>query len=566
MKIKKCLSVILSAVIMSSGAATLSFAENNLVSASGNYSALPNSVDLSTSPCFPEIGSQGELGSCISFAQTYYQFSYEVNKLNNVTSEADRVVYSPRWTNSLVNDGSGESSNDITLVYETLRNFGALTNDDFPYNGNASSWPSGLESEKLEALKTRLKSVETLSIPVSQNISSPSNLIANNFTLSAVKEKLYEGKVLTVSSSGFFNSAMFNGECIAYRCYYDASSNGHRLTIVGYDNNKYYDVNGNGTIESCEKGAFKVANSWGTSYNQCGLTSYSGDGKTEGYFWILYDALNLNSTNNYNNWEDAYTTTRHPAFCKGVNPSGNNNFDYITVEHKTLNYVGEIDIFTTKKYALDLYCSRSTADSTTFNRVNQKSLIPYIGTNPEMNSPFRGVILFDFGELANPISEYANGYNWFVKLSGFSIDGTNSAKFRILDGNGNVISDYEADGSSQASRAIKYKTINLAKGDVNYDGSVNIYDSTAILNYLSGNVNFSNVQLYLADYNNDGFINSSDVTDINSSLLSNASEEELLQIRNMNIQVQNMLNTSSATKTELNKSIELGTQINELMN
>lgn len=58
--------------------------------------SLPKSVDLSTSPCFPPIGNQGFLNACTSYAITYYQFSYEVNKLNNVTSTNNRCVYSPK--------------------------------------------------------------------------------------------------------------------------------------------------------------------------------------------------------------------------------------------------------------------------------------------------------------------------------------------------------------------------------------------------------------------------------------------------------------------------------------
>lgn len=45
---------------------------------------LPSSVDLSNSVYFPNIRSQGGLGSCAPCSIVYYQFSYEVNRLNSM--------------------------------------------------------------------------------------------------------------------------------------------------------------------------------------------------------------------------------------------------------------------------------------------------------------------------------------------------------------------------------------------------------------------------------------------------------------------------------------------------
>ena len=35
------------------------------------------------------------------------------------------------------------------------------------------------------------------------------------------------------------------------------------MTIVGYDDDIWYDINEDGKVQEGEKGAFKVANSWG---------------------------------------------------------------------------------------------------------------------------------------------------------------------------------------------------------------------------------------------------------------------------------------------------------------
>jgi len=54
---------------------------------------------------------------------------------------------------------------------------------------------------------------------------------------------------------------------------------GHFLTIVGYDDTLWIDVNGNGQVDPGERGAFLVANSWGPFWGNAGFT------------WISYDAF-----------------------------------------------------------------------------------------------------------------------------------------------------------------------------------------------------------------------------------------------------------------------------------
>jgi hypothetical protein len=69
----------------------------------------------------------------------------------------------------------------------------------------------------------------------------------------------------------------FVGEQVCY--WLKGASGAHSMTVVGYNDNLWIDVNGNDIIDSGEKGAFRVANSWGKFY---------GD---EGFYWLAYDAL-----------------------------------------------------------------------------------------------------------------------------------------------------------------------------------------------------------------------------------------------------------------------------------
>ena len=85
---------------------------------------LPDSVDLSQSPYFPKIGNQMDMGSCVAWATTYYQFTYEANKLNGIVTDDDNT-YSPAWTFNLWNGGADNGSVN-SVAYDLLKTHGAV--------------------------------------------------------------------------------------------------------------------------------------------------------------------------------------------------------------------------------------------------------------------------------------------------------------------------------------------------------------------------------------------------------------------------------------------------------
>ena len=106
------------------------------------------------------------------------------------------------------------------------------------------------------------------------------------------------------------------------------ANSGHALTVVGYNDNVCIDVNGDGTISPSERGAFKIANSWGSDY------------ANNGYVWVLYDALNSVSQIS-GNWQNAYQSTRMQAFGLG----GSANYFYmITVKNDTPYVFGKLNV------------------------------------------------------------------------------------------------------------------------------------------------------------------------------------------------------------------------------
>ena len=67
----------------------------------------------------------------------------------------------------------------------------------------------------------------------------------------------------------------------------------HAMTVVGYNDEIWMDINGNHIVDSGEKGAFRIANSWGSGWHE------------GGFAWMAYDALKNPSA-----VEGALSTTR----------------------------------------------------------------------------------------------------------------------------------------------------------------------------------------------------------------------------------------------------------------
>lgn len=475
-------------------------------------SALRSSVDLSTSPCFPPIASQGVIGSCTAWASTYYQYSYEVNMLNNVTSIADRVIYSPKWTYNNINYGEDKGSS-YTDAYRLLKNQGALTQEQFPYPTSATSSNYNVQelptyanavSDMRDALNTRLISFST------RSISGTGTVITSNTDndLTAIKFILNSKKVLTFQTWNEFNYKYGTGNWsstkLAYRCY-DSDKSSHAMTLVGYDDNVTCDINGNGVIEEGEKGAFKVINSWG-------LTNSGAN--NNGVIWIMYDALNGISANNLN--ESSFSYTRKPAMGTG----SNNVFNLINVAHKDVIFAAEVSFSTDYRNQVKIELGRGTqtaSDTFTTQTVYNQST-----ENESISVPYDGTMVFDFGDLFNSISDIHENYYWRISLCDIITD-KNRATYKgmkITDDKGNIINNFSevsktVDGKSFAPMA----KVDLEKGDSTFDRALDYADVDVLGNYFVGNQkDISYLQRYLCDMNSDGAITTDDIRILSSML------------------------------------------------
>lgn len=504
-------------------------------SAPSTYSdvTIPSSCDNSTSPYFPEIGYQGSVGACTAFATTYYQFTYEANRYLNVETTPQNTCH-PQWTYSLGNNGTGPSGGiGFGTAYSILENLGSLKYSDYSRTYNMTNTADkNAFSFEISTNTSAIRNALSLRAQLGKVSISKAGGTTINFDGSdpffVVKFLLESGCVLAMSCQYSMDTMLADetgthaGDIVGIRSKYLHSAY-HSMAVVGYDDNICVDVNEDGIIQDAERGAFKIANSWGG--NHC----------NNGFIWVLYDAFNDVSAHPDTDWESKYGTPRY-CFYRGTD---NNNITFycIQVSEYDNNFICQVDIDTTDFYKLKyMQTSRQTAnsddpDASTGYSGFSMSSTPQTGNDHSYN----GTLFFDFATLSSPISQIHTGYDWYIKFGVFDSklkpigneyytrvgetpeDWT--ANIKITDNLGNTISDLGAiDSYSHINKDCYYATkkasINLAIGDINYDGLVNDDDITCIKKYVVNIMEYSSVQLFLADANSDGEINARDILTI----------------------------------------------------
>lgn len=256
---------------------------NNTSSVIPLLKKVDNTTDELTAKYFPKAGNQGSQGSCGAFSSTYYQMTY-MNALakNYNVRDNDNYILSPRFTYNI-----GRSTDSISngiwpfTAYEIAMKHGCPFNCDFEYTPYPSSptdylawptegeiWRSALYNKAKECGRGYVGNAGELT-PVENETDESLNLIktylANGYVLNIVTDKSH-WKTVNVPDKGKV--------CIEVR---GKTTSTHAMTVVGYDDELYYDINNNGVEDPGEFGAFKIINSWGESEYET---------------WFMYDALN----------------------------------------------------------------------------------------------------------------------------------------------------------------------------------------------------------------------------------------------------------------------------------
>jgi len=324
-------------VVLEAGAVVQAYAGNAEIAAD-----LPVAVDNSKLKYFPPIRTQSPLGSCAAFSTTYYQFSYMAafQRDLDIRDPGDNTnKYSPKWTYNMVNGGADNGSS-FNSVYPVLEKHGAATWAEFPYDGNFTAW-CVVPAVWRNALYVRASPAQFV------------RFVSTEAGLQYVKELLTNGYILvfgTFISSWQFTTVLDDpattddtaavGKEVGY--WLNGEEGSHAMTIVGFNDAIWTDVNGNGMVDSGEKGAFRIANSWGATW------------KDNGFTWLAYDAL-----------ESVSAVTGGPS--AGREPAVQSDLVWVQAARDAYSplLIGEFTLNHLKRNQLKLTLGRSATTSTT---------------------------------------------------------------------------------------------------------------------------------------------------------------------------------------------------------
>ena len=259
--------------------ATVGEAEINLNPAENlTPEALPSYLDNSTLKYFPPIRSQGSLGSCASFASTYYAMTHMYALARNLDAKngGDNYRFSPKWMYNMINGGVDGGSWHYTCYALALKH-GSATWAEFPYDANYRAWclnPAVWRS----AIYKRFQQYGTVaSLNTDTGLNQLKELLVNGYILNfATYVMSWQYKTIGNDPSTSADDPFVGKSCASM---VNGTSGGHAMTIVGYNDDIWVDINGDGLVTPDEKGALRIANSWGTGWGEAG------------FCWLAYQAI-----------------------------------------------------------------------------------------------------------------------------------------------------------------------------------------------------------------------------------------------------------------------------------
>ena len=431
---------------------------------------LPSKWDNSTNEnaiYLPEIEQQGYFGSCASWATAYYQFTYTVNKARNIPTTAENT-YSPNFVYNLVN-GSYDYGSTLFQNYQILKYQGVPTLTDVPVvneKTSADTWRNWYPEKNIweHSIQNRIedcivfmngdKVVEADEIknaklfPEDVSVDNPKDSY-----LDTVKSALVNGEILAVATAsdlktkkikschadddtmnplGYTVDNGFVGEEIVYARV--DNGNGHAMTIVGYNDEIWTDINGNGIVDKGEMGAFKLINSWGKDY------------ANNGFIWLAYDSINKVSS------VDGATQFRNRA-------ESIYNVTGITVSSEKNHSSGIFLLYTLNTARRSENCLTVIAKNKTDNSVKEFKVTPYSTENVKEKEKLNfygkpdyadGTMAFDLNNVVPDItSGTLNNYSWYVTAEDLYEDvKTLTVKdIRIVDNKTGMEYPMDCDGS-----------------------------------------------------------------------------------------------------------------------
>ena len=398
---------------------------------------LPGKVDNSQLKYFPPIRSQGSLPTCGSFSGTYYAMTYMWAMANDLDAKngGDDFRLSPKWNNNMVNGGTNSGS-WYYWCYDIGMKHGTASWAEFPYDNNYREWCL-VPSTWYDSIYRRFDTYGYV------------NNTDTDTGIEQVKQLLLNGYVLNFPT--YINSWQWTtikndpstadddatvGKSVAF--WVNGTAGYHAMTVVGYDDTIWTDVNGNGVVDNGEKGAFRIANSWGTGW------------KEGGFCWMAYDALKGSS---------AVSGAPSAGRIDGWSPA---RAHWVTARSfYTPQVVAEFTLKHAKRNQLRVTLGLSDTSHTQPSSTWYPQMIAFDGGAYAFDgttTPIDGTFVFDFTDLVAA----SNGQRWHLGLydnaSGNPVDLFSYTLIDVANGELPVDSEYVplANDAGQLYTAIDY--------------------------------------------------------------------------------------------------------------
>ncbi|HHN46108.1 MAG TPA: hypothetical protein ENN09_01585 [Planctomycetes bacterium] len=409
-----------------------------MVSAQGEpvVGALPGQVDNSLLDWFPPIGSQSG-GSCASFSTTYYQFTHMTAMARgwNAKTGGNGYRLSASWTYPLVNGGN-DAGSTMFAPLSVLLSHGAATLSEWPQTGAFRAWCLNGGTWR-NALCRRAAATGTISgLDTDEGMNVLKILLVNGYVLTfATYVNSWEQKTIP-DDPATTDDDPWVGQKI---CRYQNGYNGpHGMTIVGYNDYIWCDVNENGVVDAGEKGALKIANSWGT-----------GDWNS-GFRWISYDALKRNSAvaggptaNRAGAFTSAYWLTARQAYAPEM--------------------VGVFTVHHPKRNQMRMYVGKSATDKSAPQQTFTGNALSYNGgayAFDGTSTPCDGIFALDFTDITPDDDVQMRYYCSMTDSAGGAEEGIIKA-FELQNAAGAVLASYSGPEVSVANGTTEHVYIDL---------------------------------------------------------------------------------------------------------
>lgn len=351
--------------------------------------------------------------------------------------------------------------------------------------------------------------------------------------IETIKTAIYEyGAVV---GNYHVNDNFYNPSTYGYYCNTEGlmtyQLNGHCISVVGWDDN-YSKENFASIAQPQENGAWLCKNSWDSNW---------GDG---GYFWISYEDFYMFDTRFGNSYAfiDVQPYNDRKKLYQNEVDGATYTFDYIT-NYNTMTYINVFDaekeFDTIEKVHFEttsegaqyiIFNIPLNADNTPVSEQSKwveigSGTVDYKGYHSIDTDDFKvnsekfaiGVQLIDTDNSGNSIGvdewlTVSGGNLIFVPQSkpGMSyFVCNNSTPVDVMD---YYLQENEDDiGGTFIIKAIGSKPEQL-KGDVDGNGILSIFDTTAIQLHLARMMDFTDEQMYIADFDGDGVVSIFDAT------------------------------------------------------